>query len=118
MKLYGISNVEELYQDDTRAVTAPNKVPRKSEHDHDIDGRVDNEWHFDHNINDTKADEEMDVVRPTDPIFRKPGFNRRDRKSEGSSKTPVWAIMTEPIKWTIQGDWTEFVPSSHVKFLE
>lgn len=26
--------------------------------------------------------------------------------------------MTEPIKGNIEGGWTEYIPSSHVKFLE
>ena len=55
-------------------------------------------------------------MRPSDPIFRKPGFKRGDRTQQ--VKSPVWAIMTEPIKGKIEGNWKEYVPSSHVKFLE
>jgi hypothetical protein len=55
-------------------------------------------------------------VRPEDPVFRKPGFNRRDRTTQ--VKTPVWGIVTEPLKGKIEGGWTEYIPSSHVKFLE
>ena len=55
-------------------------------------------------------------MRPSDPIFRKPGFKRGDRTQQ--VKSPVWAIMTEPIKGKIEGNWKEYIPSSHVKFLE
>lgn len=58
----------------------------------------------------------MVVERPADPIFRKPGFKRGDKTQQ--VKTPVWGIVTEPITGKIQGEWTEYVPSSHVKFLE
>lgn len=35
-------------------------------------------------------------------------------------RTPVWGIVTEPIAKgaQIQGEWKEYVPSSHVKYLE
>ena len=65
--------------------------------------------------NETKQREE-EVVRPEDPVFRKPGFNRRDRTTQ--VKNPVWGIVTEPLKGKVEGGWTEYVPSSHVKFLE
>ena len=65
--------------------------------------------------NETKQKEE-EVVRPEDPVFRKPGFNRRDRTTQ--VKTPVWGIVTEPLKGKVEGGWTEYIPSSHVKFLE
>ena len=59
-------------------------------------------------------------MRPSDPIFRKPGF-KREHGSDGRTqqvKTPVRGIMTEPIKGKIEGDWKEYIPASHVKFLE
>ena len=83
---------------------------------------------FDPAINNTKPEvkpetknkkddeEEAVVVRPADPIFRKPGFKRGDKTQR--VKTPVWGIVTEPITGKMQGEWTEYVPSSHVKFLE
>ena len=61
-------------------------------------------------------EEEIEVVRPNDPIFRKPGFKRGDKTQRVAS--PVWGIVTEPIKGKIQGQWTEYIPASHVKFLE
>ncbi len=56
------------------------------------------------------------IVRPEDPVFRKPGFNRNDKTVK--VKTPVWGIVTEPLKGNVEGGWTEYIPSSHVKFLE
>jgi hypothetical protein len=68
-------------------------------------------------MNKTKKEEEnIEVLRPDDPIFRRPGHNRRNKDARVSS--PVWGIMTEPIVGNIKGGWTEYIPSSHVKFLE
>jgi len=64
----------------------------------------------------TTTNENIEVVRPEDPIFRKPGQNRRDKKY--NLGTTVWGVVSEPIKGNIQGGWNEFIPSSHVKFLE
>ena len=67
--------------------------------------------------NETKPQEREEVVvRPEDPVFTRPGFKRRDRTAQ--VKTPVWGIVTEPLKGKVQGGWTEYIPSSHVKFLE
>ena len=67
-------------------------------------------------VSPKNEEEDVEVVRPADPIFRKAGFKRGDKTQR--VKTPVWGIMTEPIKGKIEGQWTEYIPTSHVKFLE
>jgi hypothetical protein len=44
-------------------------------------------------------DDDDEVLRPENTVFRTPGFKRRDRTS--NVKTPVWGIVTEPIKGKI-----------------
>lgn len=35
------------------------------------------------------------------------------------TKVPVWAVLTEPIQAQLsQGEWTEYIPSSHIKYIE
>ena len=93
--------------DDTRTIGAAPKL-----YSSNLGPELDPAYHY---KNETKPKEE-EIVRPEDPVFRKPGFKRHDRTSQ--VKTPVWGIVTEPIKGKIDGGWTEYIPSSHVKFLE
>lgn len=50
-------------------------------------------------------------------MFRKNGNNRKDKKVS-NNPTPVWGIVSEPVRGKIAGGWSEFIPSSHVKFIE
>lgn len=97
---------EELY-DDTKSIGAASRLLQSN-----ISPEIDPSYN---RKNETKPHEEQ-VVRPDDPVFRKPGFNRKDRTAQ--VQTPVWGVVTEPLKGTVDGGWTEYIPSSHVKFLE
>jgi hypothetical protein len=66
--------------------------------------------------NRTEDDEATVVNRPDDPTFVK-RTGKRDRQV--NNKVPVCGIVTEPIQGQLQeGSWTEYIPSSHVKYLE
>lgn len=73
---------------------------------------------FDEVANKTDKDDDK-IGRPEDPVFKKRGYNRKD-KSTVNNMTPVWGIVTEPVKGELaeNSDWTEYIPSSHVKYLE
>jgi len=58
--------------DDTKTVGAPTKL-----YSANINPELDPAYHH---KNETKPKEE-EVVRPEDPVFRKPGFKRRDRSA-------------------------------------
>lgn len=66
--------------------------------------------------NRTQEDEEAVVSRPEDPVF-----THRDSKRDRTQVTniPVWGVLTEPIQAQLEnGEWTEYIPSSHIKYLE
>ena len=68
-----------------------------------------------------RNDSDAVVIRPEDPVFQAFDFNRSDRTpSLDTSVTPVWAVITEPLKGvsTDETEWTEYIPTSHVHFLE
>lgn len=103
---------ESLLQDDTRNV-GPTPAPPRLRPDSDPSFE---EWSH-HYRNDSDAE----VIRPSDPIFHDMHTNRSDHAATYTSRSPVWAIVTEPIKGTIKDsneEWTEYIPTSHVHFLE
>ena len=68
-----------------------------------------------------RNDSDAEYLRPDDPVFLPYNFNRSDRTpSTDTSVTPVWAVITEPLKGVFTDDiqWTEYIPISHVHFLE
>jgi len=66
--------------------------------------------------NRTQEDEEAVVSRPEDPVFTHRN-TKRDRTLV--TKVPVWGVVTEPIHAQLEnGEWTEYIPSSHIKYLE
>ena len=95
---------------------APQPSPPRPRHD--SDPAFFDEWFGNKTF---RNDSDAVVIRPDDPVFQTYGFNRSDRQpSNDTTKTPVWAVITEPLKGysTEETEWTEYISTSHVHFLE
>ena len=59
------------------------------------------------------------IDHPDDPIFT---ASRKHGDKIVNSKTPVWGVLTEPLRGSLQvhngKSYSEYIPASHVKFLE
>ena len=81
--------------------------------------------------NDEKVDDDSSnfpIDLPLDPTFSTTRSHKHiedliDYKKK-KNKTPVWGILTEPLKGTLKSDdnvmegYDEYVPAAHVKFIE
>lgn len=51
-------------------------------------------------------------------------YEELDPKTKKDTRTPIWGILTEPLKGTLKSNdnimsgYDEYIPASHVKFIE
>lgn len=63
----------------------------------------------------------MPIDKTDDPVFSDGGRKHGDETF--NFKTPVWGVLTEPIRGSLDdtsdlSTYSEYIPASHIKFLE